>query len=186
MTGPTLQPVSSYTQDQITVRYVGNSLPGGIITDYQPNGSRSWYNFGQGANYVEISTPFLLSGMQVAIGTGWSRNPTTNFQMLRGTTVLAEGSFPSLKVHFEGYDLYSFSGGLFDTLRLSSTTSGAAVIGDWVFDSSSLDDIGVSRAATGAVPEPQTWAMLILGLGLVGHAARHRGRKLAGAAGSGA
>ena len=38
-----------------------------------------------------------------------------------------------------------------------------------------LDDVSASVSASGAVPEPATWAMLITGFGLVGAAMRRRG-----------
>ena len=43
-----------------------------------------------------------------------------------------------------------------------------------------LDDIRFTTATTGAVPEPSTWALMLLGFGAVGWAMRSRtGRKLA-------
>lgn len=47
-------------------------------------------------------------------------------------------------------------------------TSGAAQFG-W-------DDVTIGIGGTGAIPEPATWAMLIMGFGLVGSALRRRDR----------
>ena len=50
--------------------------------------------------------------------------------------------------------------------------------GQWVtrtlFGSGSLGSVTFDRPATGAVPEPGTWAMMIAGLGIVGAAMRRR------------
>lgn len=63
-----------------------------------------------------------------------------------------------------------FSGPL--TLRFSNTSGGL------VIDNVRVDVIG---AATGAVPEPATWAMMLTGFGLVGACLRRRRDAVAGA-----
>jgi hypothetical protein len=55
--------------------------------------------------------------------------------------------------------------------------------GQWVtrtlFGSGSLGSVTFDRPATGAVPEPGTWAMMIAGLGIVGAAMRRRPTSIA-------
>jgi hypothetical protein len=176
MTGPALLPISSYTQDSITITYIGNSAQGGIDTSYQPNGKRSFYNWGYGNNYAEITTPFPMSGMQVALGTGFSRGGVMNFEILKGGVSLLTGHV-GVPTENLGFTIYTFAGGVFDKVRFSST-SGPQPIGSWRLDGTSLDDIKVTRAVA-AIPEPASWAMLVLGFGAVGAAARRRPRVLA-------
>lgn len=62
-----------------------------------------------------------------------------------------------------------------------SFTAGAAGALTQIFGAPNLTGVEFGRAATAplaAIPEPQTWAMMIIGFGLVGAAASRRSRQL--------
>lgn len=65
---------------------------------------------------------------------------------------------------------------------LFSLVDGSPVFNTGTFDLSSITSgpatITISEAASGAVPEPATWAMMLIGFGAVGAAARYRRRKV--------
>lgn len=62
----------------------------------------------------------------------------------------------------------------FTRIRFGNTSTGSDTFG---FDQLTIGDIG---QVTGAVPEPGTWAMLLLGFAFIGGALRSRRDKLAG------
>ncbi|MGQ5702103.1 PEPxxWA-CTERM sorting domain-containing protein [Sandaracinobacteroides sp. A072] len=94
-----------------------------------------------------------------------------------GTISIPDGSYsghylgPSINAGsvFQRFG-FQFTAGEAGSLTLSIATSSNDNIG------AILDDVSVSVTPSVApgVPEPATWAMLILGFGLVGHAARRR------------
>ena len=65
------------------------------------------------------------------------------------------------------YDFYSFlvTGTGTDTLTFNETD-----VPSWM----ALDDIGLTPNEVGAVPEPATWAMMLLGFGAIGAVMRRR------------
>ncbi|MCL2160910.1 MAG: DVUA0089 family protein [Betaproteobacteria bacterium] len=63
----------------------------------------------------------------------------------------------------EGFDMYRPVGGNWDDFRPGNPNAGYG--GNW------------SVTVTGVVPEPETWAMLLAGLGMVGAVARRRRQK---------
>jgi hypothetical protein len=69
---------------------------------------------------------------------------------------------------------FTFFGVTSDTAFTSFTITGA---GTNAFASTVFDNIRFGSAATPAVPEPATWAMMIGGFGMVGGAMRYRRRK---------
>lgn len=58
----------------------------------------------------------------------------------------------------------------------AATTSSVTI--DIPFDLISVDDVRFGAAATGGVPEPSTWAMLIFGFGIVGSSLRAKRTRL--------
>ena len=62
-----------------------------------------------------------------------------------------------------GADIVSFTNSNFDTIQFSGSGDNAVII----------DNLGFN-AGTAAVPEPTTWALMLLGFGMVGYAMRKR------------
>lgn len=54
-----------------------------------------------------------------------------------------------------------------------------AILADWHSggDSTGLDNVAISSSVAGAVPEPASWAMMIVGFGLIGAGKRYRQRR---------
>ena len=73
--------------------------------------------------------------------------------------------------------LVTFNSGLIDELRVTSSGGVLAGLGGSSVGAV-LDDFTYDDAVAGAIPEPGTWAMLIVGLGAVGGALRRRRRGL--------
>jgi hypothetical protein len=86
-----------------------------------------------------------------------------------GYGIFWDGGFDSTEFDVTGFDYTSFS-------RTLIATSNSTQVG-FIFYSDPnfflLDNISVTEA-TGAIPEPASWAMLIAGFGLVGAAQRRR------------
>jgi len=158
----------SYTQDGINVSYVGQAL---IWATFQPNGLYAWYPNGGGIGFTEITfASGSVSGLQLSAGSGWGgAAPTLFYEVLLGGSTILSGSQGGIKDSYSGYDTFSFSGGSFDTVRVAVLSNGSGALGD--YEAGAFDDIKVVNAA---IPEPATWAMLIIGFGLVGSAARRR------------
>ena len=77
-------------------------------------------------------------------------------------------------------------GGLFQSEELLSAFNGMSLLGDWTltitddfaFDSGNLQSWGITvDGVSSAVPEPATWAMMIIGFGAVGSMVRSSRRR---------
>ena len=62
--------------------------------------------------------------------------------------------------------MVGFSGSAFDTLRYTETFNGD--------HAPAIDSVVAQFKAGGAVPEPATWALMVLGVGLTGAAMRRK------------
>jgi hypothetical protein len=121
------------------------------------------YGTGNLTSYFDIKTTGgnIFSGLEFVIGTGFSQTSQNvtweaflnNASVGSGSTTLAAGS------------VVGFSGaGGFDQLRYSAYDNGQNAA---AFDS-------VRAQYSGAVPEPATWAMMIIGFGAAGSMVRRR------------
>jgi PEP-CTERM motif len=113
---------------------------------------------------------FTAAGKVLTIG-DFLINTTTN--VLTGTVVGVGGS-PLTNV-----PLFNIGNGL--SLSLTSQAAGAFTT---VFGAPNLTGAAIGTASTsfvtaaGAIPEPATWGMMLLGFGLVGTAIRARSRRM--------
>ena len=125
---------------------------------------------------------FALSGNYGAVGITYALNLNNN-----AASVFSFGLATSVCCAHLGTNTISFDGGLvYDQYELVATINS---IDAGNFTSSLLPYPGIGpeeyspqfisyTAGNGAVPEPATWAMLILGFGLVGGAMRRRTSKV--------
>jgi len=120
------------------------NMSGNVIANFQPC----------------CTTPTFLSFSGAVYGAAFNfvSNPgTSTFSAFLGTNMVEQ---------FTGYtgyggEFYGFSSILFDSIRIDSGGINSAYI---------MDNLQV----VSAVPEPETYAMLLVGLGLIGFMARRR------------
>jgi hypothetical protein len=156
---------TAYAEGGITVEYVGTAQ---MWLQYQYVGNFGWYENGGGFGYTKVT---LTSGadfgaLQFLSSTGFSGSSTTYYQALNNGTVVSTGTLGP--VSSNGLRYQGLSGGGFDEVRLQSHFSGA--FNAAIYEAGAYD----SFAATGAVPEPASWALMIVGFGMVGFASRRR------------
>ncbi|MBT9469942.1 MAG: PEPxxWA-CTERM sorting domain-containing protein [Pseudomonadota bacterium] len=170
----------SYTEGGIKVQYVGGQLT--TLTTLKPYDQRSWTPLGGGLGYTKIS---LANG-----------GDFDAIEFLAGTSALTGGSRLQYELFLDGAKVFSgFTGSLgnihstlktigfagtagqvFDELRVQNLFS--KNFNDNGFDQLVLDNITVN-AISSAVPEPATWAMMIIGFGAVGSMVRSSRRRQA-------
>jgi hypothetical protein len=170
----------SYVESGITVSYVGYASE--IWAGSQAaEGQQSWYVNGGGFGFTRIQFGEAVGAFQFAGGTGrppaqaFARgleqpSPAIQFRLLMGGQQVAEGAFLNAPF-YSGFRAFGFSGVLFDEVHIQSQ------LGDVAFDEGGLDAMALDALAFGGpvggvIPEPSTWAMLIIGFGLVGFMAR--------------
>ncbi len=160
-----------YSEGGITAQY---SDPGHDVWSASQayEGVRSWYPDGGDAGAYTIITRTgggEMSAMTLAIGSGFFGCCGTFFYtVLDKGVIVGSGSGPTIPTYQAGWVTGGFSGGNFDEVDLSVSIGGE--------DAGAYDAIGVNTAG---VPEPATWAMSIVGFGLLGSAIRRRKASLA-------
>lgn len=173
---------SSYTEGGIKVQYVGAQAT--TLTTLKPEGKRSWTPLGGGVGYTKIS---LADGgdfdaIEFLAGTSaWLSGSRMQYQLFQdgvmvfnGFTDPLGGALSSMKkIGFSGTD-----GQVFDEVRLQSIDG--RKFNNYGFDQLVLDSISVNAVSLGsAVPEPATWAMMIIGFGAAGSMVRNSRRRMA-------
>lgn len=147
---------------------------------------------GAGASHVVFNP---AGGVLVAHpGPSLANNTTVLFTAPRSSVYtfdvnafLADPNLAGNGVTLAGYFLGNSVGGLTLTPGINETASFAGgiflnagqqvglIIGN--NGSNSFDSLGLTGSVSGVVPEPSTWAMMILGIGMIGAGLRRRARQ---------
>ncbi len=172
---------AGYTEGGVKVQYFGRDLT--TLTTLNPVGKHSWTPLFAGAGYTAIS---LADGGDfsaiefLAGGSNWFGNASLQYQLVQNGAVVFSGLVNGLGDIGSSLKTIGFSGTdgqLFDELRVQS------VWGDTFnphgYDQLILDNITIAGALSSAVPEPATWAMMIIGFGAVGSMVRTARRRQA-------
>lgn len=125
------------------------------------------YMYGVGSGYFDIKSTGAakFAGLEFAIGTGFfSPNQNVTWQAFLNNILVGSGSSA-----LSAGTIVGFSGaGGFDTLRYTDAGSFGAS------GAPAFDSVRAQFFDGGAVPEPATWLMMILGFGMIGAAVRRR------------
>ena len=130
------------------------------------------YMYGVGSGgFFEIATTGtdIFTGLEFVLGTGFF----TSTADISWEAFLSGGSVGLGSGTFDAGTVLGFSGGSFDMLRFSS--DGSAGLQAPAFDTVRAQ----LTADVGVVPEPATWAMMLVGFGFVGAAMRSAKRRQA-------
>ena len=167
---------TAYTEGGITVRYVGTAS---ISTTYTNviggQGNYGWYENGGGTGYTDIKLgsggEFQSIQFLAGSGSAASFRPDLEYEVLDKGVIVASGDTPLANP----MQWFGFDGGGFDEIRLQNLHGGTTFnpTGD---DAGAYDSIS---AIASAVPEPSTWAMMILGFAGVGLMAYRRRNQMA-------
>ena len=172
---------AGYTEGGIKVEYVGKELT--TLTTVNPQGKRSWTPAGAGLGYTKISLADggafdaieFLAGSSAALF-----EPSLKFQLFLGGVKVFDGVATGVGTVWSSLKSFGFSGTdgqLFDEVRLQATYG--KHFEKYGYDQLVLDSISINPASLGsAVPEPNTWAMMILGFGAVGALMRQSRRRM--------
>jgi len=158
-----------YSEGGITVQYVNDD---GIWTTSQAEeGTHSWYNDGGGNGYTDITRTDGGDFKEISFATGsgyFGGGASLLYEVLNNGVTVATGLAGPVPGYQSGWTFYGFTGGGFDEVRLKVSFDGA--FSPTAFEGGAYDAI----AANGGVPEPATWAMMIVGFGLAGAMVRRR------------
>lgn len=173
----------SHAEDGIQVQQVngdGNGIWTTYLTPTDPfgytgtfQGLRSWYPSSGDYGYTRITTtdgsPFGNIGFQVGSGNGYNTLPAQAiflyYELVNDGVVVQSDTIGSAWTpHWLG-----FSGGGFDEVRLRDSQNSISSLSSGDLNALAIDSIKVA-----AVPEPQAWLLMSLGLFAVGAIAKRR------------
>jgi hypothetical protein len=153
-----------------------NGITGLASFNYFLNGQGNnfWYGYGWvGYESITLTGGGDFSSLQFLATSGYGAAPNfyINYELLEQGTIVGTGSFASPD---QSFHYYGFSGGGFDQVLIQNSPNTTT------FAPTNIDGLALdSVAAIAAVPEPSTWAMMILGFAGVGTMAYRRRNKTA-------
>jgi len=160
----------SYSEDGISVNQI-NGQGNDIWTTYLfagSEGSYAWYPNGGDLGYTSITmqdgSDFGDIGFIVGSGYGGGTH-SVYYELANNGSVVQNGTLSQVSGTWLG-----FSGGGFDEVRVRDASSFTSSFTDGQVNAIAIDSI----KTVGAIPEPETYALMLAGLGAVGFVARRR------------
>ena len=144
----------------------GGSVTGFFDTDQSLNAITNW-SVGTGAG----TPPFFLGGTINFPAHGYASGQNGSTATFSGSSVI----FSALGEPFGSSLTVSFSGMLGSSTAVTGGAESEFIFSRAVNAGGSI--VGSEASVVAPVPEPATWAMMLLGFGAVGGAARYRRRK---------
>lgn len=172
---------AGYAEGGVKVKYVGKDLT--TLTTLNPVGKHSWTPLGAGKGYTKIS---LVDGSDfsaiefLAGSSAWLGDARLQYQLFQDGALVSSGFMEGLGNIGSSLKTFGFSGTdgqLFDELRVQSVFG--KNFDKHGYDQLILDNITIAGPIGSAVPEPATWAMMIIGFGAVGSMVRTSRRRQA-------
>jgi len=166
-----------YSYGGVTIQYVGTGTIWTTSHPAAPSGY-SWYPDGGGIGYDDITLTGggTFTSIELLAGSGFFEGGADLlYQVLNGATVVGSGDLGALPGSTTGFATFDLSGGPFTELRVQG------VIAPATFDPSNFEALAIGAitisTSTSTVPEPSTWAMMLLGFAGLGFAGYRRTRK---------
>lgn len=179
--GPFYNGNAGYTEGGVKAQYVGAKLT--TLTTVNPVGKHSWTPLVAGVGYTKISLANGgdFSAIEFLAGTNsFFDGGRLQYQLFQDGALVLSGFINGMDGYRSPLQTFGFSGTagqLFDELRVQSVGNNKQ-FGGHGFDRLVLDNITIN-GVTSAVPEPGTWAMMIIGFGAVGSMVRSSRRRQA-------
>lgn len=121
-------------------------------------------NFYPSGTTITFSFAQLVSGLSFTFN-NYGTNATSNYAAFGTSGTLISSGFLG---DVENFDLVSVAGSGISRLLVSNDGSS-----NWTYG---IGELTYTADAAGAVPEPATWGMMILGFGVIGGAMRRRAK----------
>lgn len=120
-----------------------------------------------------ITSPQAFRMISTQLSSAWRNNMNVSFVGFRGGVQQWSSNHV---VGTGAASLVTFNSAMIDELRVLST--GGVIVGQGTSVGAVFDDFKYSFSASGGIPEPATWVMMIAGFGLIGGALRSKRQRL--------
>jgi hypothetical protein len=174
--GITVNDVMISNDPNHTAVHVGWAQPA-----WHGDGNFNWYSVGLGYTDITLTNGGEFQSIQFLEGSGHLDNTNVvAYELLDHGVVVATGTLPDLTscctstpINSGYYQYIGFTGGGFDEVRIQGD-QGLTAFGPLNSSTFAIDDIAANQ-----VPEPSTWAMMLIGFAALGFAAYRRKSKTA-------